>query len=153
MKNQRKLSERPHAIKFDEPSLTKQSFKESCDINNIMSRYIKTGIVDHVAKHAPRFGEMTGLTFTEMEMAVASAKNMFEDLPAKARKFFDHDPAKFLDYVDNLDADSDLTELYDLGLMNKTQSVVEAAETLREPEIDPPEGPANEPESGNSSPD
>lgn len=102
-----------------ETSMTKQSFKESCDINNILARYQKTGVVDHVAKHGANYGFISGATFTENMMQITNAQNMFNDLPAAAREYFNHDPAKFLEAVENLDDSSDLTKLVELGLVNK----------------------------------
>lgn len=116
----RPLSERPFAQEpGEEPSLTKQSFKESTDINNIMARYQKTGVLDHVSKFSGTYGDLDGQTFTEQQVIIANAISMFEELPSKARAFFEHSPANFLDYVDDLGDDptpQQLTTLAELGL-------------------------------------
>ena len=41
-----------------EPTLTKQSFKEECDINNIMAKYRATGILSHVQAHQGRYQDL-----------------------------------------------------------------------------------------------
>ena len=52
---------RPHPRVYtnqsDMPSMTKQSFKDECDINKIMAKFQKTGAIEHYAKHAPSYGD------------------------------------------------------------------------------------------------
>ena len=90
-----------HQITFTQPSMTKQSFKEECDINNIMARYQQSGVVDHFNRHQANYRDTTGPDFTESMTIVANAKSMFEELPSKARKHFHNDPREFLDYVNS----------------------------------------------------
>lgn len=78
---------------------TKQSFKDECDINRIMGRFIKTGAVDHVNVHGPRYGECSSQTFHEAMNIVARAEQMFADLPAALRKRFHHSAEEFLAFV------------------------------------------------------
>lgn len=101
----------------DEPSMTQQSFKEQCDVNNIMAKYQKTGVIDHINVYEGHYGDVDGTTFTEAMQTVANAQTMFMDLPSRAREAFDHDPAKFLDYVNNLEETPEARQfLTDLGL-------------------------------------
>ncbi len=118
-----KNSNRPHAITFTEPTLTKQSFKEECDINNIMLRYQRTGLVDHISKYQPQYHELDGSTYKDLMDKLANANSMFEELPSKARKHFDNDPAQFLDYVNNLQDGADIQQLIDLGLANHREVI------------------------------
>ena len=37
------------------PSRTKQAFKEECDVNNILRKYEKTGLITHVAAYKGRY--------------------------------------------------------------------------------------------------
>ena len=113
-------------------SMAVQGFTESCDVNQIMARYLKTGIVDHVAKYQPQYGEVTGADFTQAMQTVANAMTMFEELPAKAREFFGGDAANFLDYVVDIEA-RDPEELYELGLLDpESDTAREIQRTLRE---------------------
>lgn len=115
----RPLSERPHARHFEGPTMTKQSFKDACDINQIMLRYQKTGIVDHVNKYEGQYADLDGATYTDYMNKVANALSMFEELPSKARTYFNHDPAQFLNYVNDLDDNEDTRQhLVELGLSN-----------------------------------
>ena len=100
------------------PSMTEQHHQESSDINNIMKKYTETGIVDHVSKYEPVYGDHSGADFHEAMSIVANAQSMFLDLPAQAREKFDNDPAKFLDYVDTIDIDTvDPAELLSLDII------------------------------------
>ena len=80
-------------------ALTKQSFKESCDINNIMRRYVKTGVIDHVNKWEPQYGDVTGADFQKAVSVITQSEEMFQDLPAKVRDVFENDVGAFLDFV------------------------------------------------------
>ena len=104
---------RKHAIKFTQPSLTQQHSKDQVDINNIMKRYIKTGVLDHVAKYQPQYRDNNATDYQESMNIVIKADEMFSELPAQARKHFDNDPAAFLDFVQD-PANHD--KLHELGL-------------------------------------
>lgn len=94
---------RVHGTHISPDSRTKQSFKDDCDINNIMARYIKTGVIDFTARNQPRYGDVTGASFESAMATVAAANTMFHELPARVRDRFRNDPAKFLDFVNNPD--------------------------------------------------
>jgi len=81
--------------------VTDQSQQKDCDINEIMARYISTGLLDFVNQHQPQYGDATGFEFHEMQNRIVEAKNMFSDLPATIRDRFANDPAKFLEFFNN----------------------------------------------------
>lgn len=78
---------------------TKQSFKAECDINNIMARYQRTGVLDFVAKHQGRYADVTGLEFQSAQDLIVGAKEMFMDLPSKVRSRFQNDAGQFLEFM------------------------------------------------------
>ena len=52
------------AIHFDpdvEPSMTKQSFVDECDINTILQQFAKTGQISHINEKQPRYVDMAVL--------------------------------------------------------------------------------------------
>ena len=106
------------SVDKDEENLVQQQFKDQCDINNIMAKFQKTGVVDHVKQYGSKYGEVNGQTFLEAMYLVTNAQTMFNDLPSKARTFFENDPAKFLDYVEGMPDDGQEREnkLIELGL-------------------------------------
>jgi len=82
------------------PGLTKQAFKDECDINNILRRYIKSRMLTHLAKGVPTYADVSdvGDYRTAIER-VRAAEAEFMGLPAKVRAHFDNDPAAFLDWM------------------------------------------------------
>ena len=98
-------------------SMTKQAYKRECDINEIMARFQKTGIVDHINAHQAQYGETTGQSFHDAMNLVADATSMFNELPADARKFFANDPARFLEFVEDPENHD---KLVDLGLAERS---------------------------------
>lgn len=82
------------------PTMTKQSFKDECDINLIMKRYSKSGVLNHLNKYEGRYGDFgDGLDFQSAMGHVIKAQDMFDELPAHVRKRFANSPAEFLDFV------------------------------------------------------
>lgn len=111
---------RLHALQFPESEgphgRTKQSFKDESDINNIMARYNKTGVLEYTARYQPRYADVTGADFTSSMQKVALAKSMFNALPAFVRDRFSNDPARFLEFVQN---PANEAEAIELGLLKK----------------------------------
>src|SRR5262245_43276128 len=95
---------------------TKQSFKDECDINVIMRRYEKTGVLTHLRKVQPEFADCTGRDFNEAMNLVAEARTAFAELPSSVRDRFDNDPAKFLDFCQD---EGNLDEAGELGLLSR----------------------------------
>ncbi len=92
---------------------TKQSMKDECDVNNIMSKYQKTGMIDHFAKHSGEYGFATSIDFHGAMNLIMKAEDMFGDLPGEVRGRFNGDPGEFLAFVqDPENAD----EMLSLGL-------------------------------------
>ena len=79
--------------------MTEQHHKKACDINTIMAKYVKTGLVDHVNKHQGTYGDVTGADFKAAQDLIANEKTKFAELPASVRAEFDNDPANYLDLV------------------------------------------------------
>lgn len=101
---------------------TKQSFKAECDINTIVARFLRTGILDFAQKNEPRYGDTTGLEYQSAMQTVAAAKTLFNELPAALRHRFENEPAKFLDFVQDKD---NADEARELGLLKPVQEPVQ----------------------------
>lgn len=87
------------AIDCSGPGRTKQSFKEECNINNIMAKFQRTGLIDHVAKWSPTYGDqLTPDDYQNAQMQIAQANTMYEELPSSLRRKFPG-PAAFLEFV------------------------------------------------------
>lgn len=99
------------SISFPATGRTKQAFKEECDINNIMKKFQKTGVLDFVEKRSPQYGDVTGMDFQGAMDTVIKANQMFEDLPSSVRKRFNNDPAEMVDAFQDPSRRSELVEL------------------------------------------
>lgn len=104
---------------------TKQAHKAECDINNIMARFQRTGVLDFQHKNEPRYGDVTGIDFQSCQLVVARANSMFADLPARLRDRFENDPAKFLSFVQN---ERNRPEAEQLGLLKAQETPAQAGE-------------------------
>lgn len=81
-------------------NMTKQSFKDECDINLIMARYQDTGFLpDNLNPNQPQYIDATGFDFDLAMNLVAEATSSFNMLPVEVRNEFNHDPGAFLDFV------------------------------------------------------
>lgn len=106
-----------------------QSFKDECDINNIMRKYRVTGLVTHVARSAGRFADVSEIgSYQDAIDRVRDANEFFSGLPAELRQRFGNDAASFLDFI--LDPANE-AEVRDMGL-KETVEPVRASETLVE---------------------
>lgn len=122
---------------FTQPSMTKQSHKDECDINMLMAKYQKTGLVTHINNHQPHYGDYDPVDFTEAMQTIAEGSSMFQELPSQARKYFDNDPAKFMEFVNNPDNAGKLEELglaYGKGNFPQAELSPKAPEQASEPE-------------------
>jgi len=103
-----------HQISFPGPGRTKQSFKDECDINTIMGRYLKTGQLEHVNRAIPQFANLEGIDYQEAMYLVAESRTLFAELPAEVRYKFHNDPGQFLDFMNNPD---NKAEMATMGLL------------------------------------
>lgn len=87
---------------FTEPSLAKQSFKNECDINNIMRKFEKDGLMDHLNTHKGEYGDFIGYQDYQTSInRVLEAQEAFLTIPAKVRYQFKNNPAEFLEFAQN----------------------------------------------------
>jgi len=101
---------------FTRPSRTKQSFRDECDINNILRQFNVTGQLP-VGSVQPQYGDFSGITDYQSALnAVMAAQDSFLALPAKLRARFDNDPALFVEFVSD-EANKD--EMKALGLLRE----------------------------------
>lgn len=114
--------------------MTEQHHEKSCNINNIMARFTKTGVIDHINRHQANYGDVTGADFKAAQDLVAEQKSVFHELPAAIREQFDNDPANYLDLMMTDEGVEELREM-----LNPT-------EPTPEPEPEPEPEPTPEPE-------
>lgn len=81
------------------PSLTRQSDASECDVNNIMKRYEKTGMLPPYANPG-FFADVSAMgDFRQVVDTVAQTSAIFEQFPAAFRAEFDNDVATFVNWA------------------------------------------------------
>lgn len=99
------------------PSMTKQSEAAACDINLIMKRYEKSGVISHLNRYQGSYEDVSsGISYQEARNQVIRADAAFMSLPAHIRTRFMNDPGKFLEAVSD---PSRHAELVELGILPK----------------------------------
>lgn len=114
----RVFCQRPGATDLDGNIVyvTEQAHKDTCDVNKIIRKYDKQGLITHVSRFEAKFGDVTGLEFKAAQDKVIAAQAMFNELPSEIRNRFGNDPSKLLSFMDNPD---NRDEAIKLGLINK----------------------------------
>jgi len=88
-------------IDLSQGGRTHQSFKDECDINRIMARHKKTGIIRQTTER-PQYGDFSNLPdYQEAMNTVIQADSMFAELNSEVRERFQNNPQKFLDFCDD----------------------------------------------------
>lgn len=115
---------------FDDPSLTRQEFKDECDLAKIIARFSSTPEGLEQLQMAQgfvqsRFEDVSDIPdYQTALMQVKAADEAFMRLPALVRTRFDNDPALFLDFVDD---PKNFEELRTMGLVKpKVEEPVKA---------------------------
>lgn len=106
---------RRSALKFTEPTRTKQSFKAECDINTIMRNYRDHGLLPTGSQAAAKFGDFSSVgDYLDALTLITEAERQFQQLPSDVRATFRNDPGQFLNFIkpENLD------QLHAWGMLN-----------------------------------
>lgn len=116
--------------------MTEQHHKDEVDINRVLAKADKTGLLTHVQKAKAMYGDFTEVNEYQTSLnLVNKAQGAFMDLPSKIRKRFNHDPGEFLEFVTN---PANLEEMAELGLATKRQ--VKEHEAAQKETVEPAQG-------------
>ena len=107
----------------NEPSKTDLSYAEDADINNIIYKYTKTGIIDNVAKVRGVFADVSDIPgLLEGAERIQEARDMFMLLPAQVRSEFKNDVVQF---YNTLVDPNKVDYLVELGLLKKKKGAAQ----------------------------
>lgn len=122
------FDEVPHVLAtIVDDGMTQQSFKEQCDVNNILKKFERTGMLDHASRFQGSYGDFVGAQeYHEYMNNVVSAQQMFDQMPAAWRKRFGNDPAQFLEFMDDPE---NVDEMRSLGMLPKEPDDGKSGET------------------------
>lgn len=122
---------------FSAGGRTRQEFKNECDVNVLMKKYQRTGILPGDPR-AMRYGDFSALPdFMTAMNTVARANEAFAALPAQVRKRFGNDPAEYVAFVSD---PANIAEVRKLGLAapEKAQVPVPAPKAKEQAPEPPP---------------
>lgn len=80
---------------------TEQHHKDTCDVNKIITKYDKTGLIIHANTMEAQYGDMTGMDYKEALDKVMEIRNDFNLMPSKIRKRFNNNPEEYLRFMEN----------------------------------------------------
>ena len=122
-------------ISFDGTELvTKQAFKDDCDINAIMRRWDKTGQVPMAAGRVGYYGDFANAEDYHTSLCkIRNADAEFLNLPAHVRDRFENDPARLIEFLEDPENRSEAEEL---GIVSPGSGGSEPSE----PSSSPPPG-------------
>lgn len=96
------------------PDRTKQANKDECDINKIIKRFEKTGMVDHLNTTEPYYADVSELVgYQEALNVVNKAEELFLSLSTEVRERFGNDPQKLFEFVNK---EENIPEMVKLGI-------------------------------------
>lgn len=81
--------------------VTKQSFKDSTDINKILARAQREGTLSHLQKFEAEYGDFSDFDYQDAAIRLARGRTIFEELPSEIRREFRNDPKAFFEYVND----------------------------------------------------
>jgi phage internal scaffolding protein len=107
----------------NDPTMTIQSEKDACDVNKIVEKCRRTGLMTNVRKDEPRYGDFSSaVDYHDCVFRAQQAQDSFMELSASVRSRFENDPGKLIDFL----ADpNNREEAVKLGLVASPSVVLE----------------------------
>ncbi len=90
---------KPEERKYTKHGRTKQSYKDSCDINKLLEKGAKTGSLSHLQRYGAKYGDFADIDWENIPLQLAEGRQVFNELPAEIKREFNQNPGKFYDYV------------------------------------------------------
>lgn len=101
----------------DTPSLTRQSAKDECDVNQILARYQKTGVLTHLNPATPMYADLSEMpnSYQDALEFIRKAQEDFQNMSSTLRAKFQNDPQQLINFIAN---PSNYEEAAQLGLLD-----------------------------------
>jgi len=118
-------------------SLTQQHQADEADINKILEKWFRTGVLDHVNQREQVFADATLVPdYATAQLHISIVNDHFMSLPSKDRLFFNNDPGQYLDFVSD---PANAEALVKMGLATAAQVDAVTAAQVAASEVLPPE--------------
>ena len=110
--NHTKVAIQFHDEDGNHDGLTEQHHKADTDINNIIRKYDRTGLIQHVNRATAAYGDYTESNeYQDALNVVLAADRSFMGIPSHIRAKFDHDAGKFFEFATDPQNASEMVEL------------------------------------------
>lgn len=111
---------------------TQQQFKDDCDINVIIKRAQKTGVLPMTQQNL-QYGDFTNLTDYQTSLnKVIEAQHKFEKLPSDVREKFLNNPGLFVEFASKPENEEQLIKM---GLLQKKEVVLQTQDPTKPKDI------------------
>lgn len=113
----------PGKVKLEckDKSLTVQAAANECDINQIIEKFERTGLMTHVSDRVAKYGDFSEVVDYQTALnMVHRAEEMFMELPVKLRNRFENDPLKMVEFLQD---PQNAQEAVELGLVERKEVV------------------------------
>ena len=81
---------------------TQQQHKDECDVNQIIAKYKKTGLITHLNKNPGAYSDLTDIpSYTEALQTIITASDAFNALPSDFRYELHNDPQELINFLKN----------------------------------------------------
>ena len=106
-------------VRFTKPSMTEQAHRDDYDINRLIKRAPRTGMVASADQiRNVYYGDFSEVGQSlENHLRILEAQEHFMALPSNVRAHFDNDPRKLLRSLAD-DSEANINKLVELGLVN-----------------------------------
>lgn len=81
--------------------MTKQSFKDQCDINRIMGQYKRTGVISHLKTPGQYQDLPAAFDYHQAMNVVARSREAFQSMPSQLRDRFHNRPDELLGFLED----------------------------------------------------
>lgn len=99
-------------LTFPDDGRTQQSFKDETNINNIVAKFAKTGLVEHVNDVQGAYGDFTNVADYQLHLnQVMAAQDAFDRLPSGIRARFNNQPTVLLEFINDRRNDEEAIKL------------------------------------------
>ena len=118
---------RTYAFQTTGESMTQQQFKAECDVNNILAKYKRTGMLSHIQKHQGNFGDFSSIEDYQSSLGkLMQAQQSFESLPSELRAKFENDPAQLISFLSDEKNNAEAVKL-GLKIERKAPETIQSA--------------------------
>ncbi|QCQ84753.1 internal scaffolding protein [Blackfly microvirus SF02] len=121
----------PVDLRCPDDGVTRQEFKDECDINVLMANYERNGVLNFFNPGQPQFLDVSAVPDLQTALAyMDTAQAAFMSLPASTRREFDQDPLKFVEFAEN---PANLSRMREWGLAPPAEAAAAISEVVPVP--------------------